>query len=1134
MSIKSTNFEFVRPTWPELSGLGGFAEQYAQSDPSSAAVKLRAYAEQLVAFIVQRHNLPRVPRANLNDLLESHALQQAVPSVIVTKLHELRISGNHAAHGAEVKSRQVLYLLKEAFDLGCWLSMTYAGTTKERLPSFIEPQSAPGIDSKEQIKREKKAVLEKLAAAESQMQQLLSELDTTRSKATTAEATVAELQAALHNGQRAANVLQFDEATTRKRLIDTMLLTAEWDVDPDGRSTNEVGQEIEVDGQPTSTGKGLVDYVLWDDQTGKPLAVIEAKKTAKSAEEGRTQAKLYADALERKHGQRPLIFYTNGFETTLWNDSDGEPPRRVYGIYAKDSLQYVFFKRGARQAPGTVQPDPNIANRMYQIEAVSRIVERFAAKSRKALIVQATGTGKTRVAISLAAALTHANWAKRVLFLCDRRELRKQAANAFKDYLPDLPRTVVSADTAQDRNCRIYLATYPAMSRIFETFDVGFFDLIIADESHRSIYNRYRDIFLYFDAMEVGLTATPVTFISRNTYNLFGCEDQDPTVHYGFNDAINHVPPYLVPFKVQQITTAFQRDGIKYSQMPEDQRRQLEEDEIEPEKVEFHAHQVDKQVFNRDTNRIILRNLMEHGVKVKGGQQIGKSIIFARNHNHAVLLQTLFDEMYPQYGGKFCRVIDNYDPRAEDLIDDFKGIGTNPDLTIAISVDMLDTGIDVPAVVNLVFAKPVFSYVKFWQMIGRGTRLCENLFGPGHHKTHFLIFDHWGNFTFFDEQYEPVEPNSAKALLHRLFEARLTLAETALTKPDTGAFDLAAGLISKDIADLPEKTISVREKWKSVSIVRNDQVVRHFEPATVVALRQDIAPLMQWRDIAGDETAYVFDLLMCRLQTEWLRQSARFDDFKAQLLATLDDLVMHLSQVKAKADTIAELRTQAFWDTATAESLEHVRTELRGVVRHRIQTTTPRVPPKMLDIKEDQSLVERREYKPKLEGLDLAAYRKRVEQALTGIFATNPTLQRIKAGQSVTDADLQALVSLVLTQYPDLDLTDLTDYFPETAGHLDMAIRAIIGLDAAAVDQVFQGFVRKHNLNSTQIRFLSLLQNHIARYGAIELGRLYDAPFTSVHSEGLDGVFTDEGQLDELLSLISKFSPQGPKGIAQA
>ena len=418
------------------------------------------------------------------------------------------------------------------------------------------------------------------------------------------------------------------------------------------------------------------------------------------------------------------------------------------------------------------------------------------------------------MAVSLCDVLLRAAWAKRILFLCDRRELRKQAHNVFKDYLPGEPRTFVTSATAKDREKRIYLATYPAMMECFESFDVGFFDLVIADESHRSIYNRYRDLFAYFDCLHVGLTATPVDFIARNTFEIFGCESGDPTAHFSLEEAISHRPPYLVPFEVITHTTPFLRRGIKYTEMSPAQRAQLEEDEEVPAAVEFDQASVDKAVFNKDTNRLIIRNLMETGIRDATRTRVGKTIIFARNHNHAILLQNLFDEMYPQYGGNFCRVIDNYDPRAEELISDFKGVGSNPNLTIAISVDMLDTGIDVPEIVNLVFAKPVYSYVKFWQMIGRGTRLKEDLFGPGEDKTHFLIFDHWNNFEFFDQRYQPAEPRQAKSLTQMLFEARVTLAETALEQANPDAFDAVIGLIGKDIADLPGGTIAVKEKWR--------------------------------------------------------------------------------------------------------------------------------------------------------------------------------------------------------------------------------------------------------------------------------------------------------------------------------
>jgi len=419
------------------------------------------------------------------------------------------------------------------------------------------------------------------------------------------------------------------------------------------------------------------------------------------------------------------------------------------------------------------------------------------------------------------------------------------------------------AGTAKDRDKRIYLATYPAMNKIYQTFDVGFFDLVIADESHRSIYNRYRDMFRYFDCLQVGLTATPVDFISRNTFKMFDCDDQTPTAYYPLDQAVEE--GFLVPYEVYTHTTQFLRKGIKYKDLTAEQKRQLEEDGEDPEDFDYENHQVDKQIFNRDTNRAIIRNLMENGIRDDTGQYPGKTIIFARNHNHAVLLAEVFNELFPQYGGKFCRVIDNYDPRAEQLIDDFKS-APDKDPRIAVSVDMLDTGIDVPEIVNLVFAKPIRSMVKFEQMIGRGTRLCPDLFGNGKHKTHFRIFDHWGNFEFFDKQYKKAEPSISKSLMQQLFEARLNLARTALDQSQPAAFDLVIPLIKEDLERLSEETISVREKWREKRNVSKQEILRRFDPATELTLRKQIAPLMQWADIRGQTAEYRFDLLMVGLQ----------------------------------------------------------------------------------------------------------------------------------------------------------------------------------------------------------------------------------------------------------------------------
>jgi len=1125
--LKSLNFEFLRPQWPELASLAGFAEQYAHTDPASALVKLRSFAEQVVETVYEKFGLQRPTQARLMELLTEDSFRQAVPRVVVNIIDAVRIHGNKAAHGGEGKPGTVLWLLKEAHRLGQWLYLTLTGQTDTSLPAYEEP--TPELvtgKSKAELKREKVAILQRLASQEAQMQKVLDDLALARQEATCAMASAEELQTRLQAAQHVVNVLDFNEEETRLQLIDTQLTAAEWNVGPGRQSTDSVGKEVLVHDQPTDSGDGYADYVLYDEGSGKPLAVVEAKKTAVDPEAGRTQAKCYADGLEKEHGQRPVIFYTNGFDTWIWDDAGRCTPRKLYGFYSKDSLQYLIRQRSQRQELTTIIPANEIAGRLYQITAITQVLERFQNRRRKALIVQATGTGKTRVAISISEALLRAGWAKHILFLSDRRELRKQAHNAYKAFL-DEPRVYVTSQTYKEREHRIYLATYPAMMKCFETFDVGFFDLIIADESHRSIYNRYRDLFHYFDALQVGLTATPrKDLVTHNTYQLFECEDNDPTAFYGFDDAINDVPPWLVPFEVHTFTTPFLREGMKYKQMTPEQQRQLEEEEIEPDSIQYEQRQVDKCVFNKDTNRRILRNLMENGIKVADGSRLGKTIIFARNHNHAVLLQSLFDEMYPQYGGNFCRVIDNYDPRAEELIDDLKGEGKNPELTIGISVDMLDTGIDIPAVVNLVFAKPVYSYIKFWQMIGRGTRLCKDLFGPGQDKKKFLIFDHWGNFEYFDEHYkEPEAAANGKALQQVLFEDRIRLAEAAVAAQDHTAFELACDLLLADVRALDDRTISVRDKWREVKTVQQDGVIKQFDAATKSVLQTVIAPLMQWRDVSGHLPACEFDLLCCRLQTALIKGSSKADDLRDELVTRVAQLQINLNPVKERIAAIERVKTGAFWTAPTVRAIEDARQELRGIMQYVGRPTGgTRFPPKVLDIAEDESLIEREHYRPKLAGLELIEYRHRVQKVLTQLIDTTPPLQKIKAGQPVTNDELDKIAALVLAQEPDLDLTDLLEYYPETAGNLAIAIRSIIGLNAEAVNARFTAFAQQHKLNSTQLRFLDLLKNHIRDFGAIELDQLYEVPFTSLDKDGLDGVFPDEGQAEELISIIESFS----------
>ena len=1118
--MKSTNFEFLREKWPELASLGGFAEQYAWLDPPSALVKLRTYIESMIHRLYDEHNIPQPLSKSLIDLLNDSVFKQSVPPVVLNAFHGIRLAGNKAAHGESVARFNTPDLLKDSFHLGCWFFIINGGQQGD-CPAYRAPEKVDRLEkTAEALRRDKQLIQETFAAKESKMQSLLAELETARVKTRVTEKRVEELHQLLSIGKTAADALGFDEAATRKRLIDTELVIVGWDVGVNGANTDEVTQEEEIRHQPTKTGIGYADYVLWDDN-GIPLAVIEAKKTAESAEKGQKQAELYADGLEKKYGQRPVIFYTNGFDIFIWDDGQGYPPRKLYGFYSKDSLQYLVYKHKNRMALETISPKSEIVDRIYQVEAIKRLTEKFSGNHRKGLLVQATGSGKTRVAIALTDLLNRASWVKRALFLCDRKELRKQAKNAYNDFLAE-PMVVVMAGTAKDRDKRIYLATYPAMNKIYQTFDVGFFDLVIADESHRSIYNRYRDMFRYFDCLQVGLTATPVDFISRNTFKIFDCDNQTPTAYYPLDQAVEE--GFLVPYEVYTHTTQFLRKGIKYKDLTAEQKRQLEEDGEDPADFDYENHQVDKQIFNRDTNRAIIRNLMENGIRDDTGQYPGKSIIFARNHNHAVLLAEVFNELFPQYGGKFCRVIDNYDPRAEQLIDDFKS-APDKDPRIAVSVDMLDTGIDVPEIVNLVFAKPIRSMVKFEQMIGRGTRLCPDLFGQSKHKTHFRIFDHWGNFEFFDKQYKKAEPSISKSLMQQLFEARLNLARTALDQSQPAAFDLVIPLIKEDLDRLSEETISVREKWREKRNVSRQEVLRRFDPAIELTLKKQMAPLMQWADIRGQIAAYRFDLLMTDLQIELLTKSGRFDDYKSQLLDQVSRLAMHLNPVRDRADSIKSIKSTDFWTSVTIEKLETVRRDLRGIMQYVVKTVYEPPQPKFIDLQDGQEEFNR--LPTKLKFADMPGYRKQVQAALLKVFDQNPTLQKIKAGEPVSEADLKALTSLVLTQNPDVDQEILKEFFEDTAGTLDYAIRSIIGLDADAVNERFADFIFSHPaLTANQMSFLNLLKNHISRYGAIEIEDLYEPPFTTLHSDGLDGVFADEQMVNELLGIVASFHPK--------
>ncbi|WP_242521804.1 DEAD/DEAH box helicase family protein [Motiliproteus sp. SC1-56] len=1171
------NFEHLRQQWPALADLGGFAETYAYLDPQSALVKLRCFVEKLVGEVYRELKLPAEPNANFMDRLTNASFMAVAPKVILDKLHLIRMHGNKAAHEGDINASTSVELVKDAYHLGCWFFMSQGGS-REQCPEFQPPQLPQASSAKAEFKKKNKALQEKLASQSSQLESALKELEAAQQAELAAQreaeklkkeverAAFAASQRALDSSNeplfemcesrsveafvlnestsklsleseasdpimafkagsdRATNTLDLNEAETRRRLIDSELRIAGWDVGLDGANTDQVTLEHEVDGQPTQTGVGYCDYVLWDDN-GKPLAVVEAKRSRENPEKGRQQAKLYADALEKKHGQRPVIFYTNGYDIWIWDDVLDTVPRKLYGYYGKDSLQYLINQRQQRKDLNTTEIDTHIAGRLYQMESITRVSERFSDGYRKALVVQATGTGKTRVSIALSKRLLDAGWAKRVLFLCDRKELRKQAKNAYSEFIKE-PLYVVGRSKKQDQhNARIYIATYPGMMRIYEQFDVGYFDLIIADESHRSVYNVYGDLFKYFDARQVGLTATPVEMVSRSTCRLFGCDYKLPTASYPLEQAVED--GNLVPFRVVTHTTQFLREGINEKSLSDEQIAELEDQGFDPNEMDFNAADIDKAVYNKDTNRAILRNLMEKGVRDVDGQLPGKTIIFARSIQHAELLAELFGEMYPQHGGNFCRVIHSKYERADELIDDFKKTdGSKDQITIAVSVDMLDTGIDVPEVVNLVFAKPVKSKVKFWQMVGRGTRLCEGLYGPGHPKTHFLIFDHWGNFDYFEMDPPEDEGRPSKSLCEKLFEARLNLAETALKKAEMELFQQTITLIKTDIDALDDRCIAVRDNWQLKAQLSDEKRLNTFAPDTRQLLRTELAPLMQWRDIKGQSEALRWDLQLTELQFIQLTNPSEMDVAKQPVLAKVGLLSMHINSVRAKAEAIKAIQQDAFWQALTFDALEQKRTELRGIIHLRDKPVVPPPPlTPVFDIKEDEAEYRTADRPTRIVTVEYQIFRQAVEQTLAPLFATDPVLAKIRNGEPVSAEELAQLNALVHIQNPNLDLDTLKEFFPDSGASLDQLLRTLIGLDEKGVEAAFTAFVQQHhiNLNSRQQRFIALLKNHLCKFGTINVAQLYDQPFTGVHSDGLDGVFTEPRQADALVALVEQF-----------
>jgi type I restriction enzyme, R subunit len=1108
-----SNFSFLNNDWPELYETARVAEQSVNSAPRTSCFYARRSLERAVKWLYANDSYLKQPYAdNLAALIHEPTFRENLEPCLFPKILTIQKIGNLAVHSDKpISSSDSLHTLKELFHVLYWLARSYspnaAAIGKPLFDITLIPQkdSAVADRNAEQLAKMQSDLSERdasLAAKDAELARSIEEI----------EALKARIQEYKERNRKTPDDHDYSEAETRDYFIDLLLKESGWDL----RAPDVL--EYPVQGMPNNKGEGFVDYVLWGDD-GLPLAVVEAKRTKKDARVGKRQAELYADCLEQMKGQRPLIFFTNGYETWLWDDLN-YPPRRVQGFYKKDELQLLINRRTSVKELSTATVNKAIVERYYQHEAIRRVGEDFQKrKLRKALLVMATGTGKTRAVIALIELLQKCNWIKRVLFLADRNALLTQAGNAFKEHLPNTSALNI-VKIKDDTTSRVVLSTYPTMMNCIDEakgdnkrFSPGHFDLIVIDEAHRSVYQKFRAIFEYFDALLLGLTATPRSDVDRDTYRLFELEKGVPTFYYELEKAV--ADGFLVAPKAHSVPLKFQREGITYNELSEDEQLEYEEkfwDEETgqmPEKIDPPA--LNNWLFNEDTVDKVLEHLMRYGLKVEGGDRLGKTIIFAKNHNHALFIQERFDKNYPHLKGKFCRIIDNYEPYAQSILDDFSVKANDP--TIAISVDMLDTGIDVPEIVNLVFFKLVRSKTKFHQMMGRGTRLCKNLFGPEEDKQEFYVFDYCQNFEFFAENPEGVESGSQESLGKKLFKQRLNLL-VHLQQPDYPASDeerlLRCGLedtLHGEVSVMnPDNFIvrphrrhqekySLRDKWTNLSVEDELEVRLHLAglPAELPA---------------EDETAKRFDLLLLNLQLALLEKSgsfARFRDKVMEIAARLEGKGT-IPMVAQQMELILDLQTDGYWAGITLPMLEEVRVRLRELIKFLDKGEAKIVYTNFEDTIGDHTPIIVPGY---ANAEELRQYRMKVERFIRD-HADHITINKLRMNRQITRQDLDELERLLFTA----EEVGNRERFEKAFGHqqsLGAFIRSLVGLDREAASEAFGEFLHGTTYSATQIRFIDQVISYLTQNGTMDPGLLYEPPFTDMHTEGLDGVFGDVG-----------------------
>jgi type I restriction enzyme, R subunit len=925
------------------------------------------------------------------------------------------------------------------------------------------------------------------------------------------------------------------EKRTRKEIIDKRLQLAGWDVTNNVQVVEEYNFSVDLpEGveEPIHEyqGQRFCDYILLG-KDGKPLAVIEAKKTSTDAEKGREQAKQYCCGLkERLKIELPFCFYTNGHDIYFW-DLENYPPRKVHGFPTKDDLQRYKNLRKSRKSLVGEFINTKIAGRDYQQRAIRSVLEAVEKRKRKFLLVMATGTGKTRTCIALVESLMRAGWVEKVLFLVDRIALRDQTLDAFKEHLPNEPRWPKVGEKAIAKDRRIYVSTYPTMLNIIrdekDSLSPHFFDLIVVDESHRSIYNTYQEILDYFNTITLGLTATPTDVIDHNTFQLFETEDGVPTFAYSFEEAVNNIPPYLSNFQVMKIKTKFQDEGInKRTITLEDQKKLILEGK-EIEEINYEGTELEKTVSNRGTNALIVKTFMEDCIKDSNGVLPGKSIFFCVGKRHAREIEHIFDSLYPEYKGELAKVIVSNDPRAYGkggLLDQF----THNDMPrVAISVDMLDTGIDVRELVNLVFAKPVFSYTKFWQMIGRGTRLLEpEKIKPWcTEKEVFLIMDCWDNFEYFKLNPKGKELKPQIPLPVRLFGLRLDKIEKTFELNEVETAKREIQKLKKQIEELPQNSVVVMDAKSDLQRL-TDNNFWSLTPDKIKFLRTTVKPLL--RTISEkDFKAMRFEKDIVEVSLAQLNgETEKFETLKDGIIETISELPISINIVAKESELIRHSQTNQYWNLINEDKYDELILKLAPLMKFIESLVVPLGPAKfnLQDIITKREFIE---FGPQHESVSITRYKELVEEKINELTATNPILQKLKAGESITEEEVKQLAEELYEEHPNITIELLRRVYNHRKAQLLQFIKHILGIEILesfpeTVSRSFQDFISTHNyLSSRQLQFLDLLKSYVIDRGELQKRNLIESPFTLLHPDGIRGVFNPK-EIDEILSLTQK------------